>query len=98
MNHIAFKVPADKFDAYLSRLAEKGVKTSRVMNHDDSPTQMSETVSETTYVRSVYFFDPDGALLEFACWTRELDESDVSESHLTAFGLRKQPGPNTALS
>ena len=24
---------------------------------------------EGVYIRSVYFFDPDGILLEFACWT-----------------------------
>ena len=28
--------------------------------------------SATTLVRSIYFFDPDGILLEFAAWTREL--------------------------
>jgi hypothetical protein len=96
MNHIAFKVPPDKFDAYVSRLAEKGVKTSRVMNHDDSPAQISDTVNETTNTRSVYFFDPDGALLEFACWMREFDEHDVSPNHLAAVGLTKQPGAETS--
>lgn len=79
MNHIAFSVPVDKFDAYVARLVEKGIKVSGVMNHDNSPAQMSETVTDDVYVRSVYFFDPDGACLEFACWTRELDERDVDQ-------------------
>jgi len=78
MNHLAFNVPADKFDAYVTRLAEKGVKISRVMNHDHSPRQISETVTSDVYVRSVYFFDPDGVCLEFACWLREFDQSDVN--------------------
>ena len=30
------------------------------------------------FVRSIYFQDPDGILLEFACWTRELTDADVS--------------------
>ena len=25
------------------------------------------------YIRSIYFQDPDGILLEFACWMRELN-------------------------
>ena len=29
------------------------------------------------FVRSVYFQDPDGILLELAAWTKALDESDV---------------------
>lgn len=87
MNHVAFKVPADKFDAYVARLAEKGVEISRVLNHDNSPSQTSETVSAEVYVRSVYFFDPDGACLEFACWTRDLDERDIPDSALTRIGL-----------
>ena len=28
-------------------------------------------------VRSIYFFDPDGILLEFAAWTRGFTEQDV---------------------
>lgn len=78
MNHIALNVPADKFDAYVARLVEKGVKVSGVLNHDNSPRQVSETVTDDVFIRSVYFFDPDGVCLEFACWMRELDESDVN--------------------
>jgi catechol 2,3-dioxygenase-like lactoylglutathione lyase family enzyme len=77
MNHIAFNVPADKFDACVARLIEKGVKVTRVRNHDNSPTQISEIVTDDVYIRSIYFFDPDGVCLEFACWTRELDERDA---------------------
>ena len=84
MNHIAFNVPIEKFDKYVERLKAKGIKVSRVMNHDNSPTQCSDTVTDEVYVRSVYFFDPDGVCLEFACWTRELDESDVKHEPRSA--------------
>jgi hypothetical protein len=30
------------------------------------------------YIRSVYFMDPDGILLEFACWLREFRPDDVA--------------------
>jgi hypothetical protein len=30
------------------------------------------------FVRSIYFQDPDGILLEFAAWTRELTPEDVA--------------------
>lgn len=86
MNHIAFDVPAEKFDEYLQRLAAKGVALSPVMNHDNSPRQVSETMNDDVFVRSVYFFDPDGVCLEFAAWTKVLDESDVAHDPVDANG------------
>ena len=77
MNHVAFNVPGDKVDEYQRKLTEAGVEATAVVNHDDSETQASATLTDTTFVRSVYFKDPDGILLEFAAWTRELDARDV---------------------
>lgn len=78
MNHIAFNVAADKFDEYYDRLVAKGIDVTPPLNHDNSPTGSTpDPNDEDVYVRSVYFFDPDGICLEFAAWTRELDESDV---------------------
>lgn len=37
MNHLAFHVPAEKFDEYRRRLKEKGVRVGPVLNHDNSP-------------------------------------------------------------
>jgi hypothetical protein len=34
-------------------------------------------VTDNVFVRSVYFFDPDGICLEFASWTRDLDARDL---------------------
>ncbi len=36
------------------------------------------------FIRSMYFRDPNGITLEFACWTRDLDESDVRHAPATA--------------
>jgi catechol 2,3-dioxygenase-like lactoylglutathione lyase family enzyme len=88
MNHIAFNVPLEKFDEYCARLQAKGVKISMVMNHDDSPYQVSRDLHPGVFVRSVYFFDPDGACLEFAAWTRPMTEADVAHDPMTAEGVK----------
>ncbi len=91
MNHIALNVPADKFDEYCQKLADRGVRVSKVMNHDDSERQVSPTVTPSTFVRSVYFYDPDGICLEFASWTRELDPKiDAIHLPVDAFGNKKE--------
>ena len=54
------------------------MQCTAVYNHDDSEAQASLEINETTFVRSVYFKDPDGILLELAAWTRELTEKDVN--------------------
>lgn len=88
MNHLAFKVPADEFDSYLDQLRDRGVLLSPVLNHDDSPATIAAEVHDGVFVRSVYFQDPDGILLEFAAWTRDFDETDVSHPPANAAGER----------
>ena len=39
-------------------------------------------------MRSFYFRDPDGITLEFACWIKEFDESDVVTVPKTAADRR----------
>lgn len=77
MNHIAFQVRPEDIDEYRQRLVDHGVDCSVVVNHDDGEWTVSEEMHPGVYVRSVYFQDPDGILLELAAWTRVLDESDV---------------------
>jgi catechol 2,3-dioxygenase-like lactoylglutathione lyase family enzyme len=77
MNHVAFSVAPEMIDEYLVRLRAKGVEAADIMNHDDSEFGVSRDPHEGTFVRSIYFFDPDGILLEFAAWTRPLGPSDV---------------------
>ncbi len=78
MNHVAFDVPLEKIEEYQEKLKAAGVEITEIVNHDDSETQASPTLTDSTFVRSIYFKDPDGILLEFAAWTRELDERDVN--------------------
>jgi catechol 2,3-dioxygenase-like lactoylglutathione lyase family enzyme len=77
MNHVAFSVPADKIEEYRDRLIAAGVPCTEVANHDDSEWGISEELHPGVFVRSVYFQDPDGILLEFACWTREMTPDDI---------------------
>jgi len=43
-----------------------------------------ETDDGDVFVRSMYFNDPNGTKLEFACWTTTFDESDVRHAPQTA--------------
>jgi catechol 2,3-dioxygenase-like lactoylglutathione lyase family enzyme len=77
MNHVAFDVPPEKIEEYVEKLKAKGLNPTRLINHDDSPYQVSREMHPGVFVRSVYFMDPNGILLEFACWTRAFTEADV---------------------
>ena len=69
MNHVAFKVSPEVIDGYREELVKRGVDCSPVVNHDDVVTgeaeRTSDMPSDKTWLRSFYFFDPDGAMLEF---------------------------------
>jgi catechol 2,3-dioxygenase-like lactoylglutathione lyase family enzyme len=84
MNHVAFDVPAERIDEYQRKLKAAGIDVTEVVNHDDSESQASKEPTPSTFVRSIYFQDPDGILLEFAAWTRALDERDVNCEPATA--------------
>ena len=84
MNHVAFNVPVDKFEEYCEKLKAAGVEISDISNHDDSEWTVAKEMHDGVYIRSVYFFDPDGILLEFACWTRPLGEDDIKVAPKTA--------------
>jgi catechol 2,3-dioxygenase-like lactoylglutathione lyase family enzyme len=77
MNHVAIEVSQEKIEEYRNRLVELGVECSPIMNHDESESQMAESVHPGVWLRSIYFWDPDGVLLEFAAWTRKLSPSDA---------------------
>jgi hypothetical protein len=83
-------VPAEKFDEYYDRLKAKGVQVTKILNHDNSPTQNSDELTDDVFVRSVYFFDPDGVCLEFAAWTKTFDASDVAHEAVRADGTRAE--------
>lgn len=77
MNHLALDVPAERIDGYVARLRERGIDCTEVANHDDSEIGISAEAHEGVFVRSIYFMDPDGIMLELAAWTKELGPDDV---------------------
>jgi len=81
MNHVAFNVSPDKIDDYQKKLGALGIECTEVVNHDDSASGVSDDISASTFVRSIYFKDPDGTQLEFAAWARELTENDVDSAY-----------------
>lgn len=91
LNHVAFDVPADKFVEYRAKLKENGVRVGPIVNHDNSESQVALEMNDDVYVRSFYFQDPDGILLEFACWMREFTSADVAHEPKTAAD-RSSPG------
>jgi catechol 2,3-dioxygenase-like lactoylglutathione lyase family enzyme len=90
MNHIAFDVPADKIEEYRQKLLDNGIDCSPLTNHDRSEYGVSKHMTDDVFIRSVYFFDPDGVLLEFAAWTGELTEDDVSHAPAKALTASTQ--------
>ena len=93
MNHIAFDVAPEKIDEYLVKLRSKGVAVSEIINHANSlegghkPGYDPATNDGDVFVRSLYFRDPNGTLLEFACWTTTFDESDIRHAPANAQGV-----------
>jgi catechol 2,3-dioxygenase-like lactoylglutathione lyase family enzyme len=78
MNHVAFTVDEAELQPCLERLKAAGVPVlPRVINHDDSPSGVSREMHPGVFVRSVYFRDPNGIMLEFAAFTRALRPDDV---------------------
>ncbi|MEZ5180588.1 MAG: VOC family protein [Acidimicrobiales bacterium] len=80
MNHVAFSVPPEAMEAYRDRLRAAGVETSEIADHDDSEYGLATEPHDGVFVRSLYFQDPDGILLEFAAWTRALGPDDVGHA------------------
>jgi catechol 2,3-dioxygenase-like lactoylglutathione lyase family enzyme len=90
MNHVAFDVPADRLEEYRQKLVAKGVAVTEIVNHADSlegghkAGYDAETDGGDVFIRSIYFRDPNGVTLEFACWTRALHDADVRHAATTA--------------
>src|SRR5262245_48831425 len=93
-NHIAFDVAPDKIDDYLVKLRGKGVAVTEITNHSNSLNGGHKkdydpaTDDGDVFVRSLYFKDPNGVLLEFACWTTTFEEKGLSHATARAAGAR----------
>lgn len=83
MNHVAIDVPEERIDEYRQRLVDLGIECTEVMNHDDSETGYTSENDEDVWLRSIYFYDPDGIRLEFACYTRAFTPEDVAHEPIS---------------
>lgn len=81
MHHVAFDVAPEDIETYRDRLIAMGIDVTEVVNHDDTEGGASPEVNGTTFVRSIYFRDPDGFQLEFAAWSRPLTPGDVKAEY-----------------
>jgi len=88
MNHVAFDIAPEKFDEYVQKLKDKGVEVSAVLNHDNSERTVAPEMHDGVFVRSAYFRDPDGIVLEFAAWTQVFTAADVAHAPANAKGER----------
>jgi catechol 2,3-dioxygenase-like lactoylglutathione lyase family enzyme len=85
MNHLAFNIPEDKFDAAVERLKSKGLQVF-IINHSDGPSPATRAVDKDTWIRSAYFRDPNGIALEIAALTRPFREEDLLADPMNAQG------------
>jgi catechol 2,3-dioxygenase-like lactoylglutathione lyase family enzyme len=80
MNHVAFHMEEAELEGSIARLKAAGVHVSVpvVVNHDDSPMGVAREMHDGVWVRSVYFRDPNGVMLEFAAVLRNFRPDDVA--------------------
>jgi catechol 2,3-dioxygenase-like lactoylglutathione lyase family enzyme len=97
MNHVAFNVAADEIEAYRDKLVDRGVECTSVVNHDDVVTgdeaRTAKEINAKTWLRSFYFFDPDGIMLEF-CANLAAGSGHV-EAPVNAEGIKANGQPIT---
>ena len=90
MHHLSFGVPADKLDECKRKLEEAGIEVTEVIRHQDESGEA---------IRSIYFRDPDGIVLEFSAWSPTMGQGDVSgvvpATAAEAAGRRKKGVPIT---
>jgi catechol 2,3-dioxygenase-like lactoylglutathione lyase family enzyme len=73
--HYAFEVGSlEELDAKRAELIGKGVRVTPIVDHE--------------WMKSIYFKDPNGLLLEYACWTRELNHDDARMQVRVTISLR----------
>jgi catechol 2,3-dioxygenase-like lactoylglutathione lyase family enzyme len=87
MNHIALDLPRERFDAVLAVLKDKGIRVFTINHGADEP--FAAAPDDKTWIRSMYFRDPDGIAFEFASLLRELGtEADLAPRVKNAAGER----------
>jgi catechol 2,3-dioxygenase-like lactoylglutathione lyase family enzyme len=74
MNHIALDLPKERFDAVLAMLRAKRIRVFTINHGSDEP--FADAPDEKTWIRSMYFRDPDGIAFEFASLMRALGTAE----------------------
>lgn len=89
LNHLAFNVPLEKIEEYREKLVAKGVEVTPVLHHADGASGFVPELDESTFISSIYFFDPDGISLEFAANVRSLGDPvrDLQHQPATAASI-----------
>jgi catechol 2,3-dioxygenase-like lactoylglutathione lyase family enzyme len=96
MNHLAFDVAPENMDLYLEKLRAKGVAVTDITNHANSlhgghkADYKPGSDGGDVFVRSLYFKDPNGIVLEFAAWTTTFSASDTTHKAKTAADLKRE--------
>jgi catechol 2,3-dioxygenase-like lactoylglutathione lyase family enzyme len=85
MNHLAISIPLERFDDYVQRLKDRGLKVA-VINHNDGKDAARADLTANTWIRSVYFRDPNGIALELAALARAWRPDDVNLPPVNAEG------------
>lgn len=75
MHHVAFQVPAEKLQEYRDILVAEGVEVTETWYHNDPLDDITIEQTPTSFLGSIYFFDPDGIAIEFADWLRPIHPS-----------------------
>jgi len=87
MNHVAMDLPKEKFDEVLAKLRSKNIKVFTINHGSDKP--FEKEADDKTWIRSMYFRDPDGIAFEFASLMRALGtEEDLAPKVKNAKGER----------
>jgi hypothetical protein len=85
LSHVALDLPRERFDEVLGRLRGRGIRVF-VINHG-SERPFADEPDEHTWIRSMYFRDPDGIAFEFASLLRDLGtEADLAPKVKNARG------------
>lgn len=87
MNHVALDLPKEKFDEILANMRARGIRVFSINHGSDDP--FGAMPDDKTWIRSMYFRDPDGIAFEFASLMRELGtEHDLAPRVKNARGER----------
>ncbi len=87
MNHLAISIPLECFDDYVARLRGKGIEVA-VINHNDGADAASPKLGPLTWIRSMYFADPNGIRMELAALVRDWRPDDVNLDPVNAEGRK----------